>query len=752
MSAAARIGPYELRGEIGRGGAGVVYAGWDPRLQRDVAVKVLRAPNASDAQLRRFAREARSLAKVRHPNVVAVHEVGHEQGRPYIVMDRVRGESLQARIDRDGPLAPREAAAVCARLARALEAAHGESVVHRDVKPDNVIVGADGAPLLTDFGLAKDLDDPTASISLDGRFIGTPGFAAPEQTRGSEAIGAAVDVYGLGATLFAMVTGVAPFSGESLIEIILATSRTPATPPSSLRAGVGPDIDAVCLCCLEKDPARRFGSVGELAEALERVARGDRPDVPASRASDPPAPGRRSRAPILLSALAALLAAVAIGLATTLVSRSRRWADHERAMLDRIATLERAEQDRLAANARDPERLRAALERGDLLYGQGDLAEARAAFEEALLIDADSPGALIGRGNVRTSVGDTSGALADFDRALVLAPDDARAWTNRAAVRYTTQDYEGAESDASRALALEPGRGRAWHNRSLARRALARLEEAEADATRAVELLPEAVDAWSHRGLIRLLREDNDGADADSRRALELDPRFVEALVTKAHVLRRRVQRAEALAVLDFALEVDPRSFDALIVRAQFREDAGLIGAAIEDLERANALSPSPNPLHRLALLLHQGDRSKDALGHLDRALELAPGHAPALSLRATVRYSLGDIQGSIEDLDRFLEVLPDDAPRWAQRGIARRRLGDLEGAIADLDEALRRDGDDANGWRIRAECREETGDIAGAVADYETMRTRWPGTPAAIYAGREIERLRELDAARGGS
>ena len=279
-----QIGPYPLLGEIGRGAGGIVYRARDASLRRDVALKLLTSLG-NPVRRERFAREARALAKLRHPNVVAIHHVGEHQGQAYMVLDLVDGESLQARLKRDGPLPPLEAARLAAVLARALHHVHARGVVHRDVKPANVLLSA-GTPLLTDFGLAKDLDAARPHLSREGYSMGTPGYWSPEQAQGHvERIGPASDVYSLGATLYAALTGAPPLRcGGSIPDAVAATcDEVPAL--ASSRRPVPAALDAICARCLAKDPAARFASAEALALALD--------DVVAAGAAPPPGAGVR---------------------------------------------------------------------------------------------------------------------------------------------------------------------------------------------------------------------------------------------------------------------------------------------------------------------------------------------------------------------------------------------------------------------------------------------------------------------------
>jgi hypothetical protein len=304
-----RIGPYELMGELGRGGAGVIYRARDPGLRRDVAIKLLSGRRSHTASsLGRFQREAEALARLRHPHVVKVHSAGQHEGLPYLVMDLIEGRSLAGRIADDGPLPVPEALTIALRLSRALEHVHRHSLLHRDLKPDNVLLNRDGEPLLTDFGLAKDQEAERA-LSREGALLGTPGYWPPEQARGQlDAIGPTADIYALGATLYAMLTGAPPVQEKSIPELLVATCEVVPDPPSTARPDVPPAVDAVCARCLEKSPRNRYPDAAALSAALEAALEGRSPQATS--------PQR-----LLLQLLASLLVVTAI--AGWLAARAR---------------------------------------------------------------------------------------------------------------------------------------------------------------------------------------------------------------------------------------------------------------------------------------------------------------------------------------------------------------------------------------------------------------------------------------------
>ncbi len=272
------FGRYRVVRELGRGGMGVVHVAHDPDLGRDVALKVVLAAGADPTAGPRLLREAEAAARLSHPGIVRVLDVGLLDGLPYLAMELVDGPTLSSVLERDGPLAPAEAARIGAGLARALEHAHAQGVVHRDLKPANVLLAGPGRdPKIVDFGLAKDAEASGATLTMTGEILGTPPFMAPEQADGSgkRADGKA-DVYALGATLHAMLTGVPPFQATSTLGLLTRVLTEQPKPPSARRPGISPALDRLVLRCLEKQPARRptAGEVAAALEALPRTGRG----------------------------------------------------------------------------------------------------------------------------------------------------------------------------------------------------------------------------------------------------------------------------------------------------------------------------------------------------------------------------------------------------------------------------------------------------------------------------------------------
>jgi tetratricopeptide (TPR) repeat protein/predicted Ser/Thr protein kinase len=666
------LGHYEVQGELGRGGMGVVYRALDPILRREVAIKVLQAASVDAEAMARFQREAQTASTLRHDGIVPVHAAGLERGRPYLVMDLVRGESLREVVRREGPLPEERAATLVRDVARALQHAHERGVLHRDVKPENVLLDQAGRPRLTDFGLASILGD-SGRLTRDGEVVGTPCYMAPEQALGDRGqVGPWSDVYGLGAVLYELLTGQPPFAGASAMSALESTVRGRVSSPRLLRRDLDVALEVCCMKALARDPVERFQRAGELAEALEAwlVKRA------AARAKRPPAQGP---AALVLGATAALLLATSAGLTWALL-RERARAAERTAELEqlarRVAELEAARAAPVATlppratetetetptappatetppiapvatpRPRDPEVARLCHETR-VLAGRGVYAEALPLAERAVRLDPDDVEALNNLGAVYLGGGDPRRAVEHLDRALELDPGYGLALANRAQARLSLRDAKGAIDDTTRALDLVPTDARLHRLRGLARETGGDSRGALVDLSRAVELDPNLALAWRERGILRGRFDDHRGAIADYERALALEPD-------------------------------DATTYSNLgVARAELGDH--LRGAA--DIERALALGVS-DPAHtlgNLGAIFQLADDHLRAVEALTRSLEHDPTQAVVLANRGISRGRLGDHAGAIDDCTRALTTLP--------RGSKKAR--EAEQALAAAREAL---------------------------------------------------------------
>lgn len=311
-SGTLHIPGYEILGTLGRGGMGVVYRARQSALKRIVALKLIRAgATAGSEEIDRFRAEAEAAARLQHPNIVQVYEIGEHDGLPYFALEFIEGDNLARRLN-GTPLPPRSAAEVVETLARAMQVAHDRGIVHRDLKPANVLIPTDTlSPKITDFGLAKQLDAHEGA-TVTGQVLGTPSYMAPEQAAGKgKEVGPAADVYALGAILYECLTGRPPFRAASALETLEQVRTQLPVPPRRLLPSVPVDLETIALKCLEKEPSRRYASAVALADELQRFLDG-RPIL--ARPVSLPERARRwcVRNPIVAALLMLLVVATAV--------------------------------------------------------------------------------------------------------------------------------------------------------------------------------------------------------------------------------------------------------------------------------------------------------------------------------------------------------------------------------------------------------------------------------------------------------
>ncbi|MCI0465006.1 MAG: protein kinase, partial [Gemmataceae bacterium] len=270
------IAGYEILSELGRGGVGVVYWVWQAALNRTAALKMLLiGAHAGEKELARFRTEVEAAARLQHPNIVQVYNVGEQDGRPYLVLEYVDGGNLAKKLEKN-PLSAHQAAQWAEILARTMHFAHQRGVVHRDLKPANILLTADEVPKITDFGLAKLVVGGRQGHTQTGEVMGTPAYMAPEQAAGkTREVGPFTDVYALGALLYHMLTGLPPFQGTSFLDTLEQVQEHEPVPPNRLQPKVPRDLETICLTCLQKEPRKRYASAEALAEDLHRFLNGE---------------------------------------------------------------------------------------------------------------------------------------------------------------------------------------------------------------------------------------------------------------------------------------------------------------------------------------------------------------------------------------------------------------------------------------------------------------------------------------------
>ncbi len=366
------FGDYELQKELGRGGMGVVYKARQISLNRPVALKMIKAGVLADeAELRRFQNEAEAVALLDHVGIVPVYDVGEHDGQKYFSMKLVEGGNLADQLPTYNAN-PRAAATLLAETAEAVHHAHMRGILHRDLKPANILIDAEGHPHVTDFGLAK-LIESDVELTVSGAIMGTPSYMSPEQASGRRGtITTATDVYGLGAVLYALLAGKAPFVGDSLVDTLQAVKERPPQSPGSLNANVPRDLETICLKCLEKDPRRRYASAQALADDLRSWL--DSRPIAARWVG----PVERAwlwckRKPAIAALAAAVVLAAVGGTAAVIVVQTRANRLLEKKNLDLQASNTKLDEQRARASERETQAIDAVKRFGDAVASEKEL-------------------------------------------------------------------------------------------------------------------------------------------------------------------------------------------------------------------------------------------------------------------------------------------------------------------------------------------------------------------------------------------
>jgi serine/threonine-protein kinase len=651
---------YEVEGILGRGGMGVVYRARHLRLNRPVALKmILDGSLALPSQRQGFLREAEAIAKINHPNIVQVFDAGESQDCPWFTMELVDGGNLAGKIN-GVPQAMRESARLIAHIADAIAVAHRHGIIHRDLKPGNILLTDDGTPKVTDFGLAQWVND--AEATLHNPAGGTPSYMAPEQARGAtREIGPATDVYALGAILYELLTGRAPFRAESSTATLQMVLHEETIPPARLNPRVPRDLQTICLKCLEKEKSRRYAGAAELAEDLRHFDRGE-PIVAR-------APGRVERlimwtrrrpvhAAFFATATAALLLALTLGGIALHLSGQRQ------------AAARAAEED---------------LDEADRLLQQSDLARARRSLDRAeghIAHGGGPPAAL------KQRIAEREGLLALLQRLDAIRLERAIASDGHFRRRETDQEYERAFNAAGFAMfRVSPKELAEQINRTPARLALI----AALDDWALCSAQDKVRRAWV-MGTARL-------ADPNPWRDEVRDPlKFWDADHIK-EVARKAPMEGESIALLaglgERLMFVDKSRAIPFLTRVQQQHPDGFyanfhLGRAlypdpisIAYLQAAASLRPdSAAPLAYVGVLLRNQGHPQEALSYLERAIRLDP---QASEPRVWLASTLANLGRTEEAIDQYRQALRDndDQVDWA-----RTAFGELLQQTGRLDEA----------------------------------------------------------------
>ncbi len=727
-----RFGKFVRTERLGAGGMGEVWKAWDTELARWVALKLLLGHD--EDEIARFKREAQLAGKLTHPNIAAVYEVGEANGRHFIAMQYIDGRTLAAwkRADR------RELLRHVLAAARAVSYAHSQGVIHRDLKPDNVMVDSAGRLYVMDFGLARTVQ-ASSGLSQAGMVVGTPDYMSPEQAMGEPGDDRS-DIFSLGATLYDLLVGRPPFRGEALVETLMKVASEDPVPPRRLDGTIDPDLQTVVLKCLEKDPPRRYLSMREAADDLERVLEGEpiaaRPASVIYRLRKRFAKRRRS---VIALGVAALLVVAALA---ALLRKSGELSESQRRLVARMS-----ETSELSL------KLALACRRAGDLAGMRDAApRVESACREAQreVPSLAEPHYLWGR-MLRAQMRFDE-AFAEQERALQKRPDYGEARYERGLL--LVRRYE----ERLRALRSR----RRMEEGDVSMRGTAAIEppasEVEDDAARVLKRQAlddlKRVDRSVARGLAALIEGDRAAAKAHFERAAQETPDAEEAYELRARVAREAGDLEDAEKWCTLGLERDrgylPHLEERAFVRRLRDVEAGY-AAAVADLDTVLGLDPSRAPAWRargmtginLAWCLRERkadptEAYAQSIADLTEAARLDASDALAIRLRAQARANLGrwkqsrgedatgDLKAAVADYAAALRMQPADAQGWLLAASVQLNLAEgaadpaehFERALKDSAEAVRVGRSTAGAWMIRGTAHYNYGNWRGTKGD----------------------------------
>ncbi|MBI3272970.1 MAG: protein kinase [Planctomycetes bacterium] len=656
-----RLGPYTLFRVLGSGGMGVVYEAVHDRLPRKVALKCLPSALATHpSAVQRFLREARAASRLQHPNLVPVFDVGQAGQTWYFAMEYIEGETLDELV-KAKRLSLDDAARAARDVARGLACAHAQGILHRDVKPANIIREPGGRVVLTDFGLS--LQSDLAALTAAGKVVGTAAFMSPEQASGDrEAMDARTDVYSLGATLYHLSTGRAPFEGRSFEGVLANVLLREPAPPRTLNRRITEDLETITLKAMEKEPSRRYPSADAFADDLERFLRGDaiqaRPTSVVGRIAR-----KAARHPRWVAVACALLAvAVAGGLAVaSSVLKARREVELRKAEAERQEA-ERVRHEEAAARARAIEDEARALAAQAAAIRLQDRAAALRLLERAVDLAPVLPELYLQRGRTHRDGGDWKKAVKDFSKAIELSPKTIEGYFERGITSYMAQDHLKVFGDLQTVLTMQPNHPLADVGRGCVAYLQMKWKACIASMTKALEKDPKNALAYAIRGEASVQMGKPDEGALDFERALQIEPQNLTALTARAALRLGQGRNAEAVADADASVRV----FAANAIGLQFRGIAkarlGRFAEAVLDLEAAARLRPlREDGWFALA-------ESDYMIGRLERAEELAGKAAEhgfsgplCAFLRGMARAELGKLDAADEDLATLEQAAPGD-------------------------------------------------------------------------------------------
>jgi len=761
------LGDFEMLGLIGTGGMGAVFLAKQISLDREVALKVISDISGTHKRsLERFKREAKALAKVSHPNIVSIYEIGGQEPYSYIAMEFIKGVSLDKILSSIRKASPDVKASAIMRkcleaqapidthrhvnnqntngaaidtdyivqissliisIASALEYAHSIGILHRDVKPSNILITANGTVKIVDFGLAKSRNQE--NITITGEFFGTPSYVSPEQIQKPDTVDCRSDVFSLAATYYECLTLHPPFGGDTVNETLVQVISRDAVPPKKYCPRLSADFNTVLLHALEKFPDDRYQTAGDFATDIRNIL--EFKPITAKR----PSITRRTykalrRNPLKLLIIGISLLLITLGYFTlsNYVRESKKFAARKQyeialtkmsnknfaAALTYLSQATKIspsfaeayfsigdcyhalEQDQKAIEAYklaieiNPDDSRAHNNLGRTYLRLGRNEDAIQPLKEAIRIDPDYAIAYVNLGTAYHNLDRYQKAIQTYNMAINLRPNYANAYSNRGLAYLKKTDYDHAIEDCNKAIELSPNLAEPYNNRGQAYIELGLYDLAVKDFDRAIAKNPALPFVYSNRGLAFCYKGNYDRAIEDSNKAIELDPNLAVAYVNRGLVYIETASYDHAMRDFDRAIANNPALPIAYSNRGFVYFHKGYYDSAIKDCNKAIELNPNLAAAYINRGLAYFGKKEHDlAIKEFNKAIAINPALSKAYNNLGLAYANKGDFDSAIKEYDKAIELSPNQPELYNNRGLAFLGKSDYDSALKDFDHAI---------------------------------------------------------------
>ena len=741
------FGKYQLVNKLGQGGMGTVYLAFDPTLDRRVALKVVLLKG--EDSIKRFQIEAKASARLKHANILPVYETGTVGKYHYFTMDYIDGASLADMIDKKR-LNPRQVAGIMKDIASALSYAHKQGIIHRDIKPANILLDKKGVPYLADFGLAKETSNIDRSLTISGTIVGTPDYMSPEQAMGLKArIKQTSDIFSLGSTMYHCITGHLPFRGKELYQVLEEVVHSDPIRPSSLVRRLEPDLETICLKCMEKEADRRYHNAAELEDDLRRYLQGEPIKArPLSTVAKLVRKAKRNKAAVIgIAAAAVILLAVIIASMASSAKTEDKLAgyrteayssfkdnkiDEARIACEKFREIVKTDEEINALYKKCLEQIdKNKTQTKEKAERDKKRAEAKVVLDRA----------------ERAPTPDQKIKIAQD--ALDIDSTYAEAWQLMGMAYKKKPDYDKAVECFSKAIELQPNFAYAYYERGqIVADIWNKPAEAIPDFEKVLKYDPDSHIGWFAKGNIEINQNQYDEAINSYTKAKELCPDFDRAYANCGIAYYYKGNLDKAIAEYTEAIRLEPNDAVVYTNRAIAYYDKGDYNVAIIDCNKALNINPQwVSAYHTRGNAYHAKKDMNKAIADYDEAIRINPKDTKTYNNRGGVYRERNEFDKAIADYSQAIKLDPKYTKAYNNRGNAYCEKGELDKAIADHTEAIRLSPKYADAYNNRGNAYKKKGELDRAITDYNEAIRLDPKYPYAYcnrggiyYARREFD------------